>query len=239
MNKIYLSIIVPCFNEKKTILKVINQIKRLKNIKKQIILVDDNSSDGSKELIKKKLLKRVDKVIFHKKNKGKGAAIKSSLKFIKGNIVLIQDADLEYNPKDYYKLLEPFKNKNIKVVYGSRVLGRKKMPLFSYFTHFSKSFRIFGNYTLTKISNYINKQSLTDVHTCYKVFRKDIFFKLKIKEKDFSFCPEVTTKLSKLSCSITEVPISYNGREILDGKKIRFKDAIIALITIYKYKYFY
>ena len=239
MNKIYLSIIVPCFNEKKTILKVINQIKRLKNIKKQIILVDDNSSDGTKELIKKKLLKKVDRVIFHKKNKGKGAAIISSLKFIKGNIVLIQDADLEYNPKDYYKLLKPFKNKNIKVVYGSRVLGRKKMPFSSHFINFSKSFRIFGNYTLTKISNYINRQSLTDVHTCYKVFRKDIFFKLKIKEKDFSFCPEVTTKLSKLSCSITEVPISYNGREIKDGKKIRFKDAIIALITIYKYKYFY
>ena len=239
MNKIYLSIVVPCFNEKKTILKVINQIKGLKNIKKQIILVDDNSSDGTKDLIKSKLLEKVDNVIFHKKNKGKGAAIISSLKFIKGNIVLIQDADLEYNPKDYYKLLKPFKNKNIKVVYGSRVLGRKKIAFSSHFTHFSKSFRIFGNYILTKISNYINKQSLTDVHTCYKVFRKDIFFKLKIKEKDFSFCPEVTTKLSKLSCSITEVPISYNGREIKDGKKIRFKDAIIALITIYKYKYFY
>ena len=238
MNSIFLTIIVPCFNEKKTILKVINRIKRLKNIKKQIILVDDNSSDGTKEIIKKKLIKKVDHVIFHKKNQGKGAAIISSLRLIRGNIVLIQDADLEYNPKDYYKLLKPFKNKDIKVVYGSRVLGRKKKLLSLYLQSFSKSFRIFGNYVLTLISNKINNQSLTDVHTCYKVFRKDIFFKLKIKEKGFSFCPEVTTKLSKLNCSIIEVPINYNGREVKDGKKIRFKDAIFALTTICKYKYF-
>ena len=238
MNKIYLTVIIPCFNEKKTIFKVLKRIQRLKNIKIQIILVDDNSNDGTKELIKNKLSKKVDHVIFHRKNFGKGAAIISSQKFIKGNIVLIQDADLEYNPKDFYKLLKPFENKDINVVYGSRVLGRKKISLFSYIQNFSNSFRIFGNYILTKLSNYINNQSLTDAHTCYKVFRKKIFFKLKIKEKGFSFCPEVTTKLSNLSCSIIEVPISYNGRGIKDGKKIRFKDAIIALITIFKYKYF-
>ena len=238
MNSIFLTIIVPCFNEKNTILKVINQIKRLKNIKKQIILIDDKSNDGTRELIKKKLGKKVNRIIFHKKNMGKGASIKSSMKFIKGNIVLIQDADLEYNPKDYHKLLKPFKSKKTQVVYGSRVLGRKNMSIISYANHFSKGFRIFGNYILTKISNIINNQSLTDVHTCYKVFRKEIFFKLKIKEKDFSFCPEVTTKLSKLSCPIIEVPISYNGREVKDGKKIRFKDAISALITICKYKFF-
>ena len=238
MNNIYLSIIIPCFNEKKTIFKVLKRIKRLKNIKKQIILVDDNSNDGTKELIKNRLLKKVDHVIFHRKNLGKGAAIISSQKFIKGNIVLIQDADLEYNPKDFYKLLKPFENKDINVVYGSRVLGRKKISLFSYIQNFSNSFRIFGNYILTKLSNYINNQSLTDAHTCYKVFRKKIFFKLKIQEKGFSFCPEVTTKLSNISCLITEVPIRYNGRGIKDGKKIRFKDAIIALITVFKYKYF-
>lgn len=234
MNNIYLSIIIPCFNEKKTILKLIKKIKRLKDIKKQIILVDDNSSDGTTKLINDKLSNKVDYVIYHKKNIGKGGSIISSLKYIKGNIILIQDADLEYDPKDYYALLKPFKNNSTKVVYGSRVLGRKKISL----SVNIKNFRIFGNFILTKISNYINNQSLTDVHTCYKVFRREIFFKLKIKEKDFSFCPEVTTKLSNLSCPIIEVPISYTGREVKDGKKIRFKDAIIALITIFKYKYF-
>ena len=143
MNNTYLSIIIPCFNEKKTILRLINQIKKLKKIKKQIILVDDGSKDGTKELIKKNLTKKVDKIIFHKKNRGKGAAIISSLKFIKGNLVIIQDADLEYNPRDYYKLLKPFLNKKTKVVYGSRVLGRKK----------KYKYLILMN--LTKISEYL------------------------------------------------------------------------------------
>ena len=238
MNGIFLTIIIPCFNEKNTILKLINKIKKIKYIKKQIILIDDNSSDGTKKLIKSKLKKKVNKIIFHQKNQGKGAAIISSLKFVKGNIVIIQDADLEYEPDDYYKLLKPFKNKKIQVVYGSRVLGRKKQSFISNIRNFSRSFRIFGNYVLTKISNFINNQSLTDVHTCYKVFRKDLFISLKLEEKGFSFCPEVTTKLSKLEIPIKEVPVRYNGREIKDGKKIRFKDALIALATIYKYKYF-
>jgi len=238
MNNTYLSIIIPCYNEKKTIIQIINQIKNLKRIKKQIILVDDGSNDGTRQLIKKKLQNKVNKIIFHKINKGKGAAIISSIKYIKGNLVIIQDADLEYNPKDYVKLIKPFSNNKTKVVYGSRVLGRKKNINIFNLNDFSKNFRIFGNFVLTKISNFINNQSLTDVHTCYKIFRKDIFLKLKIAEKDFSFCPEVTTKLAKFSYKITEIPISYNGREIKDGKKIRFTDAIIALNTIIKYRYF-
>ena len=126
MNNTYLTIIIPCFNEKKTIIEIINQIKKLKRIKKQIILIDDGSNDGTKQLIKTKLQNKVDKIIFHKFNKGKGAAIISSIKYIKGNLVIIQDADLEYNPKDYVKLIKPFSNNKTKVVYGSRVLGRKK-----------------------------------------------------------------------------------------------------------------
>lgn len=238
MNNIYLTIIIPCFNEKKTIIRIINQIKNLKRIKKQIILVDDGSNDGTQQLIKTKLQKKVDKIIFHKFNKGKGAAIISSIKYIKGDLVIIQDADLEYNPKDYVKLIKPFSNHNIKVVYGSRVLGRKKNINVFNLNDLNKNFRIFGNFILTKISNFINDQSLTDVHTCYKIFRKDVFLKLKIKEKDFSFCPEVTTKLSRFSHQIIEIPIDYNGRDIKDGKKIRFIDAIKALNTIIKYKYF-
>jgi len=238
MNNIYLTIIIPCYNEKKTIIKIINQIKNLKRIKKQIILVDDGSNDGTKQLIKTKLQNKVDKIIFHKANKGKGAAIISSIKYIKGNLVIIQDADLEYNPRNYVKLIKPFLNHKTKVVYGSRVLGRKKNINVFNLNEFSKNFRIFGNYILTKISNFINNQSLTDVHTCYKIFRKDVFLKLKITEKNFSFCPEVTTKLSKFSYQIIEIPIDYNGRDIKDGKKIRFIDAIRALNTIIKYKYF-
>jgi len=238
MNNTYLTIIIPCYNEKKTIVRIIKQIKSLKSIKKQIILVDDGSNDGTKQLIKTKLYNKVDKIIFHKFNKGKGAAIISSIKYIKGNLVIIQDADLEYNPKDYVKLVKPFSNDKTKAVYGSRVLGRKKkLNIFS-LNDFSKNFRIFGNFILTKISNFINNQSLTDVHTCYKIFRKDVFLKLKIAEKGFSFCPEVTTKLSKFSYKIIEIPIDYKGRDIKDGKKIRFTDAIRALNTIIKYKYF-
>ena len=237
MNNTYLSIIIPCYNEKKTIIQIVNHIKNLKRIKKQIILVDDGSNDGTRQLIKTKLKNKIDKMIFHKINKGKGAAIISAIKYIKGNLVIIQDADLEYNPKDYVKLIKPFSNNKIKVVYGSRVLGRKKNINIFDLNNFSKNFRILGNFILTKISNFINNQSLTDVHTCYKVFKKDVFLKLKIAEKDFSFCPEVTTKLAKFSYKITEVPIIYNGREIKDGKKIRFTDAIKAFNTIIKYKY--
>ena len=238
MNNTYLTIIIPCYNEKKTIIEIINQIKKLKRIKKQIIQIDDGSNDGTKQLIKTKLQNKVDKIIFHKFNKGKGAAIISSIKYIKGNLVIIQDADLEYNPKDYVKLIKPFSNNKTKVVYGSRVLGRKKNINIFNLNDFSKNFRIFGNFILTKISNFINNQSLTDVHTCYKIFRKDIFLKLKIAETGFFFCPVVTIKMSKFSYQIIEIPIDYKGRDIKDGKKIRFTDAIRALNTIIKYKYF-
>tara|TARA_A100001011_G_scaffold376853_2_gene439912 strand:- start:79 stop:771 length:693 start_codon:yes stop_codon:yes gene_type:complete len=227
------SIIVPCYNEKNTIEKIVNRIYSL-NIKKEIIIVDDGSTDGTVNILRRKIRSKTKKIIFHNKNMGKGAAIKSSLKFIKGEIVIIQDADLEYDPKDYYKLLRPFKNKSINVVYGSRVLGRKK----SIFSHnLAKQFRIFGNHLLTLISNILNNQNLTDAHTCYKILRKNIFLKLKIKENGFSFCPEVTTKLSNLGIKIIEVPISYNGRSYKEGKKIGFKDAYRAINTIFKYKY--
>ena len=228
-----ITVIIPCYNENRTISKIIDKILSLKNINLQIIVIDDCSTDGTREILKNEISERVDKIIYHNINKGKGAAIKSSIKSIKGDIILIQDADLEYDPIDYYNLLKPFKNENIKVVYGSRVLGRSienKSTLI-------QKYRIFGNYLLTKFSNLINNQKLTDAHTCYKVFDKDIFFKLNIKENDFAFCPEVTTKLSNINQKIFEVPISYYGREYEDGKKIRFSDAIKAVKVIIKYKF--
>ena len=228
------TIIIPCFNEKKTIKQLINKVNII-NIKKEIIIVDDGSFDGTTTVLKKIKHKNI-KIIFKKKNEGKGSAIKSALKLIKGDLVLIQDADLEYNPNDYYKLIKPFSNKKIKVVYGSRVLNKKRYLLKN---DLLKNFRVFANQLLTFVSNFFNNQKLTDAHTCYKVLRKKLFLSLKLKENGFSFCPEVTTKISKKNIKIYEVPISYNGRKISDGKKIRFTDALSAFITIIKYRFFY
>ena len=225
------SVIIPCFNEKKTIKQLIEKVNKI-NIKKEIIIVDDGSFDGTADILKK--IKNI-KIIFKKRNEGKGSAIKRALKFIKGDLVLIQDADLEYNPNDYYKLIKPFNNKKIKAVYGSRVLNKKRYLLKR---NFFKNFRVFANHLLTFISNILNNQNLTDAHTCYKVFRRKLFLSLKLKEDGFSFCPEVTTKISKLKIKIHEVPISYNGRTVSEGKKIRFVDAIPAFTTIIKYKFF-
>ena len=166
-----ITVIIPCYNEKKTISKIVDKIISLKNINLQVIVVDDFSNDGTREILKENISKKVDKIIYHEKNRGKGAAIKSSIDSIKGNIIIIQDADLEYDPLDYYNLIKPFNDQNTKVVYGSRVLGRKDLKKSSLI----QKYRIFGNYLLTKFSNFINNQKLTDAHTCYKVFDKDVF----------------------------------------------------------------
>lgn len=226
-----LTIIVPVFNEVNTIKEIINQINEINFISKQIIIVDDCSNDGTREVIRQNLYKKVDKVIYHKKNYGKGYAIKSAQKYIKGEFVIIQDADLEYSPKDYRILLEKIAIEKADVVYGSRVLGKKRYRL----KNFTSVFRIFANHILTICSNIVNKQKLTDAHTCYKLFRSHIFINLNLEEKGFGFCPEVTTKLSNMNVEIFEVPISYNGRGYKSGKKIKFKDAIIAIYSIFKY----
>ena len=232
MPKKKITVIIPVFNEKKFINKIITKVKKDLHFSKQIIVVDDYSSDGTRKIIKKN--KNIDKIIFHKKNLGKGAAIKSAVPYIKGDIVAIQDADLEYNPKDLNKLIKVMTKKNLNIVYGSRVLNKKR-----YFSGiFLSHFRTFGNHVLTIVSNFLNNQKLTDAHTCYKIFNKDIFIKLNLQENDFAFCPEVTTKISLLNEKIKEVPILYKGRSVEEGKKIKFYDAIRALITILKYRYF-
>ena len=228
-----ISIIIPCYNEKNTILKILKKVKNQK-INKQIIVIDDSSTDGTTNILKKNFKKKGFKLISHKKNLGKGAAIKSAKKFIKGDIVIIQDADLEYDPKDYRKLVLPIIKKKTKVVYGSRVLNKKKYSN----RNFSSKFRVFANYILTLISNFINSQKLTDAHTCYKVFDAKLFKKIKLQENDFSFCPEITTKVSNLKEKILEVPIKYKGRSYEKGKKIQFKDGFLALKTLFKHKYF-
>ena len=228
-----LTIIIPCYNEIATIEKIINKIREQK-ISKQIILVDDYSIDGTKELIKKKLYKKIDKVIFHKKNFGKGACIKSAIKYSVGKIILIQDADLEYSPKDYVKLIKPILKKKTNVVYGSRVLKKQRYTN----NNFSSVFRVFANHILTICSNLINDQKLTDAHTCYKTIRSNIYKKIILKENGFSFCPEITTKISNLRENIIEVPIKYFGRTYEEGKKISFLDGFSAIIAIIKYKFF-
>lgn len=231
MTQIILTIIVPAYNEKKSISKIIDQINEKIIYTKQIIVIDDFSNDGTRDVIKN--LSNIDEIVFHKRNMGKGAAIKSAIPFIKGNIVAIQDADLEYDPEDLNKLAKEILNQKTNVAYGSRVLNKKRYGN----NNFISNFRIFGNHILTILSNLFNSQQLTDAHTCYKVFKREIFLKLNLKENDFAFCPEVNTKISLLNEKILELPISYKGRNVQEGKKIRFKDALKALLTIIKYKY--
>jgi glycosyltransferase involved in cell wall biosynthesis len=175
---------------------------------------------------------KIDKIIFNKKNKGKGHAIKLGKKKIKQKFTIIQDADLEYDPKDYLKILKVLMKNKYRVVYGSRVLNTKRYSN----NNFTSNLRVFANHVLTIVSNLINSQNLTDAHTCYKAFDTKVFRKINLKENGFSFCPEITTKISNLGLDIFEVKISYNGRDYKSGKKISFMDGFDALWTLIKYK---
>jgi dolichol-phosphate mannosyltransferase len=227
-----ITVIIPCFNEVNTIKVLIKKIFNLK-INTEIILVDDFSDDGTRELIKREIESKIYKVLYLPRNKGKGFAIRSAVPFIRGEIVIIQDADLEYNPLDYKKLIKPIINKKSLVVYGSRVLNKNN---YEKNTAFLNLIRIWGNQILTFLSNIINNQKLTDAHTCYKVFDSKIFKKIKLKENRFAFCPEITTKISNLKLSILEVPIHYKGRSYKNGKKIGFIDFFFAIKALIKYK---
>jgi len=226
------TIIIPAYNEERTIKKIISKILSVKLYTKQIIVVDDCSTDNTRNIIQKNFSKKIIKIIHHSKNLGKGAAIRSAHKHVKGDIVIIQDADLEYDPKDYSKLIQPIINKESKVVYGSRVLGKKTRYGAKGFLSVS---RIFFNHILTLFSNFLNNQNLTDAHTCYKIFCGKIFRKIKLVENDFAFCPEVTTKISNMNIKIIELPISYKGRSVQEGKKIGIYDGFRALYVLFKY----
>ena len=228
-----LTFIIPVYNEIKTIEKLIKKILKL-NIKKQIIIIDDGSNDGTERILRK-YKNLLDKLIIHKKNLGKGAAIKSGQKHVNGKYVAIQDADLEYDPNDLKKIINEMDKKNLKVMYGSRVLNKNTFQNTQNFTHI---LRIWGNIFLTIISNFFNSQKLTDAHTCYKVFDSRIFKKIKLKEKGFSFCPEITTKISLMNIDIEEFPINYNGRTYNQGKKITAFDGLDAIYVLLKYRYF-
>jgi glycosyltransferase involved in cell wall biosynthesis len=226
-----LSIIIPCYNEKKYLLEVIAKIEKTEIQQKEIILVDDGSNDGTTELIKAELESKVDKVIYHKKNMGKGAAIQSALKNVTGEMVIIQDADLEYDPNEYPKLIMPIFEGKADVVYGSRFMGEgpHRVHLFWHYM---------GNKFLTLLSNMFTNLNLTDMETCYKLFRTEIIKKIDLKEKGFGIEPEITAKIAKTGCRVYEVGISYFGRTYDEGKKINWKDGVKALIKIVKYSVF-
>ena len=228
-----LSIIIPCYNEKDTIeiilKRIIQNLKNYKFLNYEILIVDDCSKDGTIQTLKK--LGNDNKMIihFHDENLGKGAAIQTALKNLTGDIVIIQDADLEYDPSDYHKLLTPFFEANADVVYGSRFLGGGKYSRVHFFWHY------LANKILTFICNLFTNLNLTDMETGYKVFKSSALKSISLKEKTFSFEPEVTIKLSKKKFKFFEVPITYNGRSYDEGKKIGLKDAFIALKTIILY----
>lgn len=230
-----LTIIIPVYNEKKSIRILLKKLIKIKKIRKEIVIVDDASNDGTTTILKKEFLKirSIKKIVFHNKNIGKGGAIKSAQKYIKGDYVAIQDADLEYNPNDLIKIYNTIRQKNYDAVYGSRVLNKNVYKNSKNFTHF---IRILCNNALTLISNLINNQKLTDAHTCYKVFKSKIFKNISLRENGFAFCPEVTTKVAKMGYKIKEIPISYNPRTYDEGKKINTWDGVVAIYSLIKYK---
>jgi len=231
LDNIKVSIVIPCFNEKDNIKKIINAVKDSPIPNKEIIIVDDFSNDGTREILKQEIENLVDKIIYHKKNKGKGAALRTAIEQASGDYVIIQDADLEYNPQEYPLLLQPLVDGKADVVYGSRFMGGKPHRVLYYWHSVANKF-------LTTLSNMCTNVNLTDMETCYKVFKRDIIQSIKIEEDRFGFEPEITAKIARMKCRIFEVGISYSGRTYLEGKKINWEDGFSAIRCIIKYNLF-
>ncbi len=227
-----LSVVIPVFNEKDTLLEIVRCVEAVSmaGITKEIVLVDDFSTDGTRKLLKEQLEGREGiRVFYHDRNRGKGAALRTGIAQTRGDIVLIQDADLEYDPREYPKLLAPILAGKADVVYGSRFAGGESKRVL-YFWH------SLGNKFLTNLSNLFTNVNLTDMETCYKVFRGEIIRKIRIEEDRFGFEPEVTAKVAKMRCRMYEVGISYSGRTYEEGKKIGWKDGVRAIWCILKYR---
>ena len=226
-----ISILIPCYNEEKTIEKIINKILDLKDLNLEIIIVDDNSTDSSRSIIDTKLKDKIHKLILNDNNYGKGYSIRKGIEAATGEVLIIQDADLEYDPKDYQKLLEPFILGVADVVYGSRFIGSDKKRVL-YFWH------TVGNKILTLLSNIFTNLNLSDMEVGYKAFKIDVIKNIDLKENRFGFEPEVTAKIAKKSLRLYEVGISYYGRKYNEGKKITWKDGFSAIRCILKYNLF-
>lgn len=226
-----LSIVIPIYNEVSTIEETIRQVKASPVPDKEIILVDDCSTDGTRELIRDKLEAEVDRVVYQPHNFGKGFALKAGFQAATGDIVLVQDADLEYDPNEYPALIEPIETDKADVVYGSRFQGGAPHRVV-YFWHYV------GNKFLTLLSNMLTNINLTDMETCYKVFRREIIQSIDIKEPRFGFEPEITAKIARKRVRIYEIGISYYGRTYDEGKKIGWRDGLRAVWCIFKYNLF-
>ncbi len=225
-----LSVVIPVFNEKNTIEEIIRRVQAVDTgLEKEIIVIDDGSTDGTRDILQNLASSQI-RVFLHEKNMGKGAALHTGFAQAEGEIVLVQDADLEYDPREYHKLLEPIRDGRADAVYGSRFLGGPHRVLF--FWHYV------GNKVLTTFSNMLTNLNLTDMETCYKVFKKDVLQKISLKSRRFGFEPEITVKLAKMKCRVFEVPISYSGRLYEEGKKIGWRDGVAALFHIIRYKFF-
>lgn len=225
------SIIIPIYNEKKDLLELLNQVDsaNFSGLEKEIILVDDFSTDGTREILK--TLKYKYKIYYHDINKGKGAAIQTALNYVTGDYTVIQDADLEYSPDDYDKLLPLLINKEAEVVYGSRFLNKEN----------NKNFMLknkMANIFLTALTNVLYGSTISDMETCYKAFKTEIIKNIKINSNRFDFEPEITAKILKKKYILKEVAINYKGRSHQDGKKINYKDGFSAILTLIKYKIF-
>ncbi len=224
-----LSIVIPCYNEEKNIEEILNKVisVKLEDIEKEIIVIDDCSKDNSRKILESNKNK-IQKILYHKQNMGKGAALRTGFENATGDYIIIQDADLEYNPTEYEKLLQPLINNECDVVYGSRFKNKSYDK--GYFAN-----RL-ANKVLTKISNIFTHYELTDMETCYKVFKSEIIKKIDLRENRFGFEPEITAKLAKAKAKLIEVSIEYNPRSKNEGKKIGIKDGIRAIYCILKYR---
>lgn len=226
-----LSIVIPCYNEKNTIQEIVSAVKNAPHPNKEIVIVDDCSTDGTREVLRTVIAPQVDKVVYHEVNQGKGAALRTGFKHVTGDVVVVQDADMEYDPQEYGLLLEPIAQGKADVVFGSRFMGNRPHRVV-YFWH-----RV-GNQILTLISNMFTNINLTDMETCYKMFRREIIQSIEIEESRFGFEPEITAKVAALKCRIYEVGISYYGRTYDEGKKIGWRDGFRAIYAIVKYNIF-
>ena len=228
MQDVTLSIVIPCYNEKASIRTIVDKVREAPVAHKEIIIVDDCSPDGTSEVLDTEIAPLVSKVIHQKQNGGKGAALHTGFAAATGDIVIIQDADMEYDPNEYARVIEPICNDEADVVYGSRFAETKR-----YDDAYKQN--IAANLFLTRLSNLFTGLKLTDMETCYKAFRREIIQSIELKEKRFGFEPEITAKLASRKVRMAEVPISYFPRKVEEGKKINWKDGVRAIYCIVKY----